>query len=78
VSDIMSKLRCLGEHLVLEKYWKKNPLQWLRGPKINPYGKVPCRVSRDGMTKLWQGAATTLSDFRINSFPSNHPTSEII
>jgi site-specific recombinase XerD len=60
VSDIMSKLRCLGHYLVQEKYWAKNPLQWLRGPKLSPYAQVPCRVSREGLTQLWQGAATTL------------------
>lgn len=61
VSDIVSKLRCFGVWLVQEGYWKKSPLQWLKGPKINPYAKAPQRLSRESMTKLWQGAATSKS-----------------
>jgi integrase/recombinase XerD len=62
VSDIMSKLRCLGEFLVQEKYWQKNPLHWLRGPKLSPYAQVPCRIHRGEQTKLWQGALTVRSE----------------
>ena len=63
VSDVVSKLRCFGAWLAQEGYWKKSPLQWLKGPKINPYAKAPQRLSRESMTKLWKGAATSKSSF---------------
>jgi len=63
VSGIVSKLRCFGVWLVQEGYWQKSPMQWLKGPKINPYAKAPQRLSRESMTKLWQGAATSKSSF---------------
>lgn len=58
VSDVVSKLRCWGTWLVQEGYWKKSPLAWLKGPKIDPYAKAPLRISKEGMSRLWQGAAT--------------------
>lgn len=59
VSDVVSRLRCFGAWLVQEGYWKKSPLQWMKGPKLDPYAKAPQRISKESMTKLWQGAATS-------------------
>ena len=63
VSDVVSKLRCWGRWLVQEGYWQKSPLSWLRGPKIDPYAKAPLRLSKEAMTRLWQGAATTKTEY---------------
>lgn len=63
VSDVVSKLRCWGVWLVQEGYWKKSPLSWLQGPKIDPYAKAPQRLSKEAMSRLWQGAATAKTEY---------------
>ncbi|HQR42092.1 MAG TPA: tyrosine-type recombinase/integrase [Gemmatales bacterium] len=63
VGDVIGTLRRFGTWLVKEGYWKKNPLAWMRGPKVNPYAKAPQRIGQEVMTKLWEGAATTKSSY---------------
>lgn len=63
VGDVIGKLRRFGTWMVREGCWKKNPLAWMRGPKVNPYAKAPQRIGREVMTKLWEGAATTKSSY---------------
>ncbi len=63
MSDVLSKLRCFGAWLVQAGYWEKSPLVWMKGPKIDPYAKAPQRISREAMTKLWQGAATVQTSY---------------
>ena len=55
LSGILSILRCWGEFLVEQQIWASNPLRWIRGPKVRP--RVPGRIGRVAMEKLWTGAA---------------------
>jgi len=59
VSGIMSVLRGLGEYLVQEGYWESNALRWLRGPKLDPFGRAPKRLGQEGLKRLWAGAAAS-------------------
>jgi integrase/recombinase XerC len=47
----MSVMRGLGDFLVREKLWPKNPLRWLRGPKLSSRRLVPRRIES---SRLWQ------------------------
>lgn len=63
VGDVIGKLRRFGTWMVRDGNWQKNPLAWMRGPKIHPYAKAPQRIGREVMTRLWEGAATTKSSY---------------
>ena len=57
ISSIMSTMRGMGEYLVRERIWAKNPLRWMRGPKIDGRARVPKRIGREAMEQLWSTAA---------------------
>ncbi len=57
VSNVMSILRGMGDFLVREHVWSKNPLRWLRGPKLSARSRVPRRIDRGSMQSLWESAA---------------------
>jgi len=38
VSGTVSILRCMGSYLVQEGVWQKNPLRWIKGPRVIPNG----------------------------------------
>jgi site-specific recombinase XerD len=59
LSGVMSKLRCWGEFLIREGVWLTNPLRWMRGPKLDPRGRLPRRISEDVLTQVWETAATS-------------------
>jgi site-specific recombinase XerD len=56
VSSIASKLRCCGEYLVAQGIWMQNPMRWVRGPKLNPGGKLPRRIGTEHLRQLWEAA----------------------
>lgn len=35
----LSRMRGFGDYLVREGLWANNPLRWMRGPKVVPYGR---------------------------------------
>jgi integrase/recombinase XerC len=57
VSGVMSILRGMGEHLVREGIWQKNPMRWLRGPRLDPRGRLPKRIGKTHLSSLWEAAA---------------------
>jgi site-specific recombinase XerD len=59
VQGTMSVMRSLGDFLVREGYWQQNPLRWMQGPKRDARSRVPRRISRERMQRLWQTAATS-------------------
>jgi site-specific recombinase XerD len=63
-SSVISVMRCMGEFLVREGYWMKNPFRWIRGPKINHRARVPRRISKRDMMRLWQAAATNRQGYQ--------------
>lgn len=58
LAQVMGIVRGMGEHLVHEGLWTQNPLRWMRGPKVDPRAKVPRRLGRTGMQRLWAEAAS--------------------
>ena len=62
-SSVMSKLRGFGEFLTEEGVWTSNPLRWMQGPRLDPRSRLPRRISRATLTKLWETAATSRSGY---------------
>lgn len=58
LSGVMSKLRCWGEFLIREGVWSTNPLRWMRGPKLDPRGRVPRRISESALAQVFETATT--------------------
>jgi site-specific recombinase XerD len=57
VYGTLSTMRCMGEYLVREGVWQANPMRWMKGPKLTPYGRQPRRLDRADMEALWRAAA---------------------
>ena len=56
VVGVASRLRCFGEYLVLQGVWSQNPMRWVRGPRLDPRGKLPRRISAEHLRQLWEAA----------------------
>jgi integrase/recombinase XerD len=56
VSTVVSDLRCMGEFLVEAGIWPKNPLRWLRGPKLDARRQIPRRIGQDELKAIWAAA----------------------
>ena len=52
----VSQLRCMGEYLVAQGMWTKNPMRWIRGPKLDPRMHLPRRIGKADMKRLWEEA----------------------
>jgi site-specific recombinase XerD len=63
VSSVASKLRCLGEYLVHQGIWLHNPMRWVRGPRLDPGGKLPRRIGAAHLSKLWEATALRRGDY---------------
>lgn len=53
VSGVTSKMRCMGEYLLQEGIWSKNPMRWIRGPRLDPRGRLPRRIGQEHLKKIW-------------------------
>lgn len=58
VRSVIGNMRGMGEYLVREGVWQKNPLRWIRGPKADGRLKVPRRIGAKDMRRLWDAART--------------------
>lgn len=58
LSSVISHMRGFGEHLSREGLWAQNPLRWIRGPKLDGRARVPRRIGRDELKRLWDTAST--------------------
>jgi len=56
VAGAVSILRGMGEYLVGQGIWTKNPLRWIRGPKMDPRTSLPRRIGKEDMKRLWEEA----------------------
>lgn len=57
VYGMLSTMRGFGDYLVGQGLWKINPLRWMKGPKVTPYGRLPKRIDEAHMEALWRAAA---------------------
>jgi site-specific recombinase XerD len=53
----LSTMRGMGDYLVRQGVWTSNALRWMKGPKISPYQRVPRRLDRAHIERLWREAA---------------------
>ena len=64
VASVVSKLRCFGEYLVQQGVWQQNPMRWVKGPRLDPRGKLPRRITEEHLRKLWETAARQRGRYR--------------
>lgn len=58
IAGVMTPLRMMGDYLVREGYWNGNPLRWMRGPKLDPRMKLPRRIGKAHLKKVWDTACS--------------------
>jgi site-specific recombinase XerD len=58
VGAILGMMRMMGEYLVAQGIWPKNPLRWMRGPKLDTRSRIPRRLPTEKMNAIWKAAAT--------------------
>lgn len=56
MAGAVSMLRGMGEYLVRQGVWTKNPMRWIRGPKIDLRMSLPRRIGKAEMNRLWEAA----------------------
>ena len=64
ISDATSKVRCIGEYLVRQKVWARNPMRWVKGPRMNWRGQMPRRIGGEQLKALWEAAAGQREAYR--------------
>tara|TARA_R110002096_G_C14629370_1_gene724789 strand:+ start:426 stop:1124 length:699 start_codon:yes stop_codon:yes gene_type:complete len=52
----------MGDFLVRANVWNANPLRWMRGPKIDIRHRLPRRVGKEHLEKLWKAASERRSE----------------
>ena len=56
VAGVTSKIRLMGEYLVQEGVWNKNPMRWIKGPRLDPRGRMPKRIGQEHLKKIWEAS----------------------
>jgi site-specific recombinase XerD len=64
VSGVTSKMRCMGEYLVQEGVWRKNPLRWIKGPRLDWRGRMPQRIGKEHLKKIWDATSQNRSGYQ--------------
>jgi site-specific recombinase XerD len=64
VARVISELRCMGEYLVKEGIWPKNPLRWIRGPKLDGRMRVPRRLNATVIERIWEQCVGSREEHR--------------
>jgi len=64
VFGTVSILRGMGGYLEAQGIWLKNPLRWIRGPKLDPRMRLPRRIGKEHLQKLWRGVEEQRSVYR--------------
>ena len=63
VYGTLSSMRMFGDYLVRQGLWMKNPLRWMKGPKVTPYSRLPKRIDRAHMEAMWREAPNRGGDY---------------
>jgi integrase/recombinase XerD len=61
---MMSRMRQIGRFLVCESIWGGNPLQWMRGPRLDRRHRLPRRIERSVLEKVWEAAAASRYEYQ--------------
>ncbi len=62
--SMMSRMRQIGRFLVAETIWGENPLQWMRGPRLDRRHRLPRRIESSVLEKVWEAAAASRYEFQ--------------
>jgi len=60
---IISRMRLIGNFLVNKGIWRDNPLQWMKGPRQDRRHRLPRRIDKSVLEKIFESAATSRSHF---------------
>ena len=61
---MMSRMRQIGNFLVERGIWRNNPLQWMKGPRLDRRHRLPRRIDNSALERIWEAAATSRYEFR--------------
>jgi len=64
VVGVVSVMRCMGEYLVQEGVWIQNPMRWVRGPRLDPRGRLPKRIGAEHLKKIWDATSQNRNDYQ--------------
>jgi len=64
VAGVASKVRCFGAYLVAQGVWVQNPMRWIKGPRLDPRGKMPRRIGAEHLKKIWEASGQQRSDYQ--------------
>jgi site-specific recombinase XerD len=64
VSSVTSKMRCMGEYLVQEGVWSKNPMRWVKGPRLDWRGRLPKRIGKEHLKKIWDATSQNRNGYQ--------------
>jgi integrase/recombinase XerC len=68
--SVVSALRCMGKYLLREGYWSRNPLRWMRGPRIDHRRQLPKVITKQEMRRLFSAAATAQKKYNRHLYMS--------
>lgn len=61
--SMMSRMRQIGDFLVETGIWRDNPLKWMQGPRLDRRHRLPRRIDRSALEKIWESAAASRYHF---------------
>jgi integrase/recombinase XerC len=64
VAGVVSTMRGFGEYLQEQGMWVKNPLRWVRGPRLDARGRLPRRIGKQHLVELWDAARQRRSGYQ--------------
>jgi site-specific recombinase XerD len=64
IASVTSKMRCLGEYLVQEGVWRKNPMRWIKGPRLDWRGRMPRRIGKEHLKRIWDATSQNRNDYQ--------------
>ena len=63
VYGIVSRMRDIGEYLLSEGIWLKNPLRWIQGPRVDFMRKIPRRIGKGQHVLIWEEVARLPNEY---------------
>lgn len=64
VAGLVSVMRCMGEYLVQAGVWTQNPVRWIRGPRLDPRGRLPKRIGAEHLKRIWEATSQNRNDYQ--------------
>jgi site-specific recombinase XerD len=59
-----SRMRQIGNFLVQRGIWRNNPLQWMKGPRLDRRHRLPRRIAHSSLQRIWESAASARYQFQ--------------